>query len=583
MSLLTFALLIFLLPAPRARAAENPPLSCPNDSTEPVSLAWLQALQQAAPPEELKWWPADDRQIASAFCHRRVPFSDQEIEQGLQTLIPRGDRRVSRKFFGIELENESETLAGLLEALLRYQGLFSGMIVNEQEARSNQKSFSSPCRTVRCVLEDPAIFGPKLGPRLLFMLGRYGFNGSHYSAPNSAPWKDDEIDEVLMSLSDFPPSLLPILPGRQLTHFSRGFMPGEYSNSKNVLANSFVYVLDTWNKETPESRQQVIFHELGHVIGSYYGLDESAEWLKFSDWSSRTTVSDGREINSAVPANRSSTISLYAQTNPKEDFAETVVAYRYNPALLMRRSPEKYQFLKESVFDGLEYTSEQACAPEKSFSGSLSTSITQRARSLTTDPLAMRSIASQALQHCGERIVQSFGENTTLGPADLVPARGCLEQALAIQLASDLPQAGEFKYQERTRVPALERLRSAGADPAITQAFLEAVVSETRDTLAEMMVDLIQKEKYNYLTQPRNKLPLPEFCANYSQYAYQDLPAIRGNYRGNAAGSLFAYRHREFLNRFANEVCLSLHRGKAVIVQPTETAIRSEVARRIHF
>jgi hypothetical protein len=41
-----------------------------------------------------------------------------------------------------------------------------------------------------------------------------------------------------------------------------------------------------------------------------------------------------------------------------------MVAYRYNPEAF-KRCPAKYNYLKDMVFDGVEYTSSQACKNNK--------------------------------------------------------------------------------------------------------------------------------------------------------------------------------------------------------------------------
>ena len=51
------------------------------------------------------------------------------------------------------------------------------------------------------------IYGEKEGVQLLYMLAKYGFNGSLYQDedPGSLDfWNSNELDKILIGLSDFP-------------------------------------------------------------------------------------------------------------------------------------------------------------------------------------------------------------------------------------------------------------------------------------------------------------------------------------------------------------------------------------------
>lgn len=50
-------------------------------------------------------------------------------------------------------------------------------------------------------------------------------------------------------------------------------------------------------------------------------------------------------------------VSPYARTNIYEDFAETYMNYVRDPQRLLFCSPEKYEFMRNEIFSGNEYTS----------------------------------------------------------------------------------------------------------------------------------------------------------------------------------------------------------------------------------
>lgn len=55
------------------------------------------------------------------------------------------------------------------------------------------------------------------------------------------------------------------------------------------------------------------------------------------------------------PAKEGTMISAYAKTDPYEDFGESLIAYFSDPAVLRRRAPEKYAYIRDRVLEGREY------------------------------------------------------------------------------------------------------------------------------------------------------------------------------------------------------------------------------------
>jgi hypothetical protein len=201
-----------------------------------------------------------------------------------------------------------------------------------------------------------SLYGARVGIQILYMLKHFGFNGSHLRTANASLWRSDELDDILTALSDYPIELYPLDYNRKLVHVKRGnrmkLPVGE------SVANSTMEIYDMWNELTQAERQQSLLHELGHVVARKDDVDDSSEWLKTAGWQ----VS-GRNARLVDP---SKAVSLYGKTNPHEDFAESVVAYRFGGAKLKQDQSGKYEFLKARVFDGKEYLSAQACVASKS-------------------------------------------------------------------------------------------------------------------------------------------------------------------------------------------------------------------------
>jgi hypothetical protein len=89
--------------------------------------------------------------------------------------------------------------------------------------------------------------------------------------------------------------------------------------------------------------------------------DESVEWLNLSKWKGKTTVNSTVASTDWTMGDPKAAVSLYGGKNPAEDFAETVVAYRFNGSRLKLENPTKYDYMKANVFDSIEYDNIKNC------------------------------------------------------------------------------------------------------------------------------------------------------------------------------------------------------------------------------
>lgn len=299
--------------------------------------------------ENLSWSPASRSQIRNAACTRKNPFTESEMTSWLRSNS--GTERQNKTVHGINLEGETK------ENILAFERLTTAVNFFGQAAPAGEQSrFNSECKKVDCAVKE--IFG-ETGTQLLFMLRKFGFNGSHLAHPEDADaWKKNELDEVLLALTDFPESVIPLKDNKKLIHFKRGYQRG---GGDNTVANAVIEIFDLWNRESKEDKRYTLTHEIGHYIAGESGVDDSDYWKAISGWESRTSLVDGEEVEEFEAANPSTLVSRYAKSNPAEDFAESASAYRYNPELLKRKSPQKYELIKNVIFNGVEYTSEQSC------------------------------------------------------------------------------------------------------------------------------------------------------------------------------------------------------------------------------
>ena len=158
------------------------------------------------------------------------------------------------------------------------------------------------------------------------------------------------MNDLFLGALTMPDHLLPMDGNKRYTRFLRN---AGAAFGANVLANATISFFDFWETFPSEHRQYAAFHELAHYTAGELDLDENEEWLKLSGW-----VQFGDEWEPQFP---NTFPSKYGATNPHEDFAEAMSAYRYNPNLLLEMSPEKYDYLRENVFLGIEYRSTDLC------------------------------------------------------------------------------------------------------------------------------------------------------------------------------------------------------------------------------
>ncbi|XGC81312.1 hypothetical protein ACES2L_02295 [Bdellovibrio bacteriovorus] len=218
-------------------------------------------------------------------------------------------------------------------------------------------SFSSSCDKVLCAVKQ--IYGNTQGPQLLFLLKTFGFNGSHLRTKYASPWRSDELDEILQALLDYPLALYPVSYNKRLVHFTRGMGFGPM-----VIANASIEIFDPWNELSFPERQQTFLHELGHTLSYKSKLDISAEWLQVAGWRAYQTRKNNIPYTQYELIDLSKAVSEYGMDSPSEDFAETVVAYRFTGAKLKLHQPHKYSFMKNKVFFGREYLSESFCSSD---------------------------------------------------------------------------------------------------------------------------------------------------------------------------------------------------------------------------
>ncbi len=304
--------------------------------------------------EKIEWFAANDKDVDRAKCVDQEDFSDEAIARHLSSF---GDETVTQSIQGVTITDHPRKIE-LLKKLLRTS--FFLPQVNLNEASKN-------CKDVSCVTRE--LFQDQAN-NYLYLLDKYGLNLNDKRINNTAKWNDDEVKHIMKSINYIPKQLLPFESNQTIVRGSRN------STGGSTYANATMYFFDAHFDQTPQMQTYTLFHEVGHNIASDLDLDVAKEWTNLSEWKpeykkdskGKVKISyDGKpEISSWHHGHDHSLPSDYAKTNPKEDFAETFSAYRFNPKKLKEISPNKYEYMKKNIFQGVEFLSEESCKKENS-------------------------------------------------------------------------------------------------------------------------------------------------------------------------------------------------------------------------
>lgn len=312
----------------------------------------LDDIAEVAGAVEIRWHP-DDSKARVAPCKQGAP-TIAEMESYLRDRSTRINR--SAVVNGVALEDETS----LIQLFDKIHKKSIHHDKNKNYARgAGNLSVPAGCKSVKCAMQS--LYGEKVGVQLLYMYSKFSFNGSHLSQERARHWRPEELDRIIAGLNDLPETFFPLYENQRFVHTGT---TKESAVSGNTIADSAVNVYNNWNTETATSQVTTIAHELGHNISHRRNLEEKPEWLNLSGWKSKPNGDDPGSVQWTM-TRPTAAVSEYGKTNPGEDFAETLAAYRYDGANLKRTHPDKYNYMKNVVFTGVEYDSEEHCSSQR--------------------------------------------------------------------------------------------------------------------------------------------------------------------------------------------------------------------------
>ena len=338
------------------------------------------------------WHAVSDDMVAQANCRPMLPSLDEMVK-----FIKANQEDNSGGNIGsIHLPGEDKDLVEHLKEMLISK--YSSLDISKFES----------CKSVICL--SKAVFGKERGIKFLYLKVKYGINPSPHVFKDARAWEPKEIDPFIKGILAYPEHLRGLTNNKAFVHDS--------SSDGNTLGNSYMRFFGGADTLSDESKEYTAFHEFAHYISSELNIDRKQDWLKLSNWEVVPhrkleiveSMKKGPEENEFVipdltidlsprldpnlggfeqvrlpeqedfmeRINKESIdmlthytamesrspnkiISQYGHMNPSEDFAESMSAYRYNPNKLLKTNPEKYNFLKNKVFKGIEFLNDNYC------------------------------------------------------------------------------------------------------------------------------------------------------------------------------------------------------------------------------
>ena len=149
--------------------------------------------------DELGFNSASEEDISSTPCRNEAP-SQEEMENWLIEWAGT-DTKINERTHGVSFVEENPKMLNLFKTLNTYRIDIDG----GRAPFSSKYKMETDCKKVICAMKQS--LGEKEGVQLLYMLAKYGFNGSPLAFEINKEdwefWKSDELDQALVALQIF--------------------------------------------------------------------------------------------------------------------------------------------------------------------------------------------------------------------------------------------------------------------------------------------------------------------------------------------------------------------------------------------
>ncbi|CBW28114.1 putative exported protein [Halobacteriovorax marinus SJ] len=475
-------------------------------------------------------WSASSDDIEDSPCKGKVPTLE-EMKRANNKLLD-SPKVEKREIVGAEFENESEQMLRMFDLLVQKRR-FSG----EGYILPNQKDYShltkGSCKKVRCALNQ--LFGESYSENAMYLLSQYELNVSPVGLGNDKTKKfsDKELKSIHQSVADLPKSLFPI-------RIAKSFRRSSLSNG-NTLGNATIMLFEGITKYNHNEKTGICTHEFAHNFSDRGKLDESPDWLNISGW-----IDNGGKWERDSSRNHTF-VSKYAMANPGEDFAESVVAYRYNPDALRAASPEKYDFIKELVFKGREYTegNEKSCQGQTLLEVQMEATLNKDVKEFERENSEFK--YDQSLASCSKEIMMRFDGRRD---DDLKKCISKIYQKKMLEQNWD-KISSEFNYPEKAKELINENFFDMNLN--IGDDFLDQKMREIDAELGRIEEDSMKglvgtMNLYRKFTKETN---VKDFCENdIVKYGYLKFRELE-----NGLESVYLNRNRDSIDERVRVAC----------------------------
>ena len=289
----------------------------------------------------------NDPKLNSKFrkCYDELPTTF-ELEEELLKMSPRIGQRIN--VLGVELDDHSP------EVLRSFMKLFEAYYLYKDDSLITKKSlteFTQTCDNVICLAKE--VFGEFHGIAILYIqmkyninLSPYGYSRSHYDGS----WEKTELGRFSERELKVFLTALKLLPLHFFSNFQNKDAKKINAYKGYTLANATMQFFTLWSTSKNVDKFITVIHELAHNIENGFSVDDEEHSEKH----------EYKMLHLYEPS-----VSQYGKTNSTEDFAEAFTAYVLTPDFLKRRSLERYNFLREKVFLGREYSNNMCGQSEK--------------------------------------------------------------------------------------------------------------------------------------------------------------------------------------------------------------------------
>ncbi|WP_419172490.1 hypothetical protein [Halobacteriovorax sp.] len=292
----------------------------------------------------LQEYAAPFSSVNSAKCLQEMPTL-LEISKFSNKFLHRGNKQVAIN--GFNFRNESETSSRLFRSLTRSYVLKK---LDKHKDFSHLIKAAKNCDSIRCALNE-LFKGQEMVYKTIYLSEKYGLNTSPYRNNDAALLNLKQMNAILKGINLIPSHFPRLWKSKRLVRHIKEDIG--YGHVGMIFANASIELYTPWDRELDkDGKAYTLFHEIGHNLAYFYNLNYSSFWWDMSGWIDHPM---------GWRYNRDEMVSTYGQTNPGEDAAESIAAYRLNPTNLKKVSPKKYAFIRDYIYLGQEYLSSSSC------------------------------------------------------------------------------------------------------------------------------------------------------------------------------------------------------------------------------